>query len=225
MVTLTSQSSLNKPNKKWGGTPFDLGYDMGCPSGCLGEVELMANPKVRPPRSDWQRNHERLVTVASVLVARDGAQVSLEEVAREAGVGSATLHRHFSSRRALLEEVFHDTVERLRERASELGGADPRTGLVTWLEELTICAANTRGLVAALDAGADNSRQNEDTCHAVVREATAVLLDRALAVAAVRPEVSPDDLLTLAKAVSLVTADDPPAARRLLHLTLDGVRP
>jgi AcrR family transcriptional regulator len=184
----------------------------------------VAKTEVRPQRTDWQRNHERLVAVASALIARDGAQVSLEKVAREAGVGSATLHRHFPSRRALLEEVFQDIVERLRLRAVELADDDPRTGLVTWLEELTVCAANTRGLAAWLAAGADDD-SNSETCHAVMREATTALVDRALSVAAVRPGLCPQDLLSLTEAVSLVTEDDPPAARRLLHLALDGVRP
>jgi AcrR family transcriptional regulator len=185
----------------------------------------VAKQEVRPQRTDWQRNHERLVAVASTLIARDGAQVSLEKVAREAGVGSATLHRHFPSRRALLEEVFQDIVERLRRRAAELTGGDPRTGLVTWLEELTVCAANTRGLAAWLAAGEDDDSSNGETCHVVMREATTVLVDRALSVAAVRPGLSPEDLLALAEAISLVTEDDPQAARRLLRLALDGVRP
>lgn len=185
----------------------------------------MPKPQIRPQRTDWQRNHERLVEVASALVARDGAQVSLEKIAREAGVGSATLHRHFPSRRALLEEVFQGVVECLRRRAGELAGGDPRTGLVTWLEELTVCAANTRGLAAWLAAGTDDAPPSGETCHVVMREATAVLVERALSVAAVRPGLSPEDLLTLVEAVSLVTEDDPTAARRLLHLALDGVRP
>lgn len=196
------------------GVPFRL-------SSC--KVTLLTKHEVRPQRSDWQRNHERLVTTASALVARDGAQVSLEEIAREAGVGSATLHRHFPSRRALLEEVFEGTVECLRRRAGELAVGDPRAGLVTWLEELTIAAADTRGLSASLDAGEDETPPAGGTCHDVMREATAALVNRALVAAAIRPEVAPDDLLTLAKAVSLVTEGDPPAARRLLHLALGGV--
>ncbi|SFJ83493.1 TetR/AcrR family transcriptional regulator [Amycolatopsis sacchari] len=169
------------------------------------------------PRADWQRNHERLVAAAAALVARDGAQVSLEEVAREAGVGSATLHRHFASRHALLEEVFQDSLERLRRRAGELAGGDARTGLVTWLEELTVAAADTRGLAASLGAG--------ETCHTIIRDATTDLVNRARTAAAVRPEVSPDDLLTLVTAVSLATEGDAATARRLLGLALVGVLP
>jgi AcrR family transcriptional regulator len=177
----------------------------------------VAKPEVRPQRADWQRNHDRLVAAAAALVARDGAQVSLEEVAREAGVGSATLHRHFASRRALLEEVFRGSLERLRRRADELAGGDPRTGLVTWLEELTVAAADTRGLAAALGSG--------ETCHALVRDATTDLVNRAHTVSAIRPEVSPDDLITLVMAISLATEGDLPTARRLVGLALVGVLP
>src|SRR5690606_14249556 len=138
-VTMTNSDTAILHRSMWGATPFWLAQHMGWPS-VLSNWEdcLMTNPKTAPQRSDWQRNHERLLAAAAALVARDGAQVSLEEIARDAGVGSATLHRHFPSRQALLEEVFRDTVERLRRRARELAAGDPRTGLVTWLEELTI---------------------------------------------------------------------------------------
>ncbi|MFC4908371.1 TetR/AcrR family transcriptional regulator [Actinomadura gamaensis] len=185
----------------------------------------MAEQQTRPPRTDWQRNHQRLLQVASALVARDGTRVSLEKIAREAEVGSATLHRHFPSRRALLQEVFQDIVERLRRRAGELADGDPRTCLDTWLEELTVCAAETRGLGAWLAAEADGDPSDGECCHVVMREATAALVDRARSAGAVRPGISPQDLLTLTEAVSLVTEDDPTTARRLLRLALDGVRP
>lgn len=185
----------------------------------------MAKHEVRPQRADWQRNHERLLATASALVARDGAQVSLEEIAREAGVGSATLHRHFPSRRVLFEEVFQDTVERLRRRAGELASGAPRTALVTWLEELAIAAANTRGLSASLAAGADDGYPPGETCHDVMRDATTTLLNRARATNAVRSEVSPADLLALTSAVSQIAEGDPPAAHRLLHLALNGIWP
>ncbi|RKT54411.1 TetR/AcrR family transcriptional regulator [Saccharothrix australiensis] len=185
----------------------------------------MASSGPRPQRADWQRNHERLLAAARPLVARNGARFSFEEVAREAGVGSATLHRHFPSRRALLDEVFHEAVECLRRRGAELARGDPGTGLLTWLEELTVTAVETRGLTASLEADADRGPSSADGCHGVVRKATVELVDRARAVGAVRPGTSPDDLLALVTAISLATEGDPAAARRLLRLVLDGVRP
>ena len=68
----------------------------------------IAVDRVKTLRADGRRNRERIVAAAVKLVARDGAQASLEEIARRAGVGSATLHRHFPSRGALLEAVFRD---------------------------------------------------------------------------------------------------------------------
>ncbi|KOV87550.1 TetR/AcrR family transcriptional regulator [Nocardia sp. NRRL S-836] len=185
----------------------------------------MVSSGLRPQRADWRRNHERLLAAARPLVARDGAQVSFEEVAREAGVGSATLHRHFSSRRALLDEVFREATERLRRRGNELLGDDPGTGLLTWLEELTVAAVETRGLSSSLEADAGDEPSSAAGCHGVVRKATVRLMDRALAVGAVRPGISPDDLLALVTAISLSTEKDPAAARRLLRLVFDGVRP
>ncbi|MEU4807219.1 helix-turn-helix domain-containing protein [Actinosynnema sp. NPDC023587] len=185
----------------------------------------MASSGLKPQRADWQRNHERLLAAARPLVARDGAQVSFEEVAREAGVGSATLHRHFPSRRALLDEVFREAAERLRRRGDELLGGDPGAGLLTWLEELTVAAVETRGLSASLEADADGGPSSAEGCHGVVRTATVHLVDRALAAGAVRPGISPDDLLALVTAISLATESDSAAARRLLRLAFDGVRP
>ncbi|MBB5960623.1 AcrR family transcriptional regulator [Saccharothrix tamanrassetensis] len=185
----------------------------------------MASSGPRSQRADWQRNHERLLAAARPLVARDGAQVSLEQVAREAGVGSATLHRHFPSRRALLDEVFREAVEHLRRRGDELVDGDPGAGLLTWLEELTVAAVETRGLTASLEADADGGPSSAADCHGVVREATVHLMDRALAAGAVRPGTSPDDLLALVTAISLANEGNPAAARRLLRLACDGVRP
>ena len=74
--------------------------------------------RVKKLRADGQRNRERIVAAASELVARHGASASLEEIAKLAEVGSATLHRHFASRRSLLEAVFREGVALLCERAA-----------------------------------------------------------------------------------------------------------
>lgn len=175
----------------------------------------------RPQRSDWQRNHQRLLTVAAELVARDGAGVSLEEIARRAGIGSATLHRHFPSRQALLEEIFHDGVERLCRRADELAREDPAHGLVRWLEELTVYTANTRGLAMSLAMPA----RPDTSCHAWVSDAAGGLMTHAVEAGAVRAGVSLPDLLDLVNAISIATEGDEPAARRLLRLAVEGLHP
>ncbi|WP_307868263.1 TetR/AcrR family transcriptional regulator [Umezawaea beigongshangensis] len=162
--------------------------------------------------------------MATDLIACDGAGVSLEEIARRAGVGSATLHRHFPSRRALLEEVFHEGVERLCGRARELGRDDPGTGLATWLEELTLYTTNNRGLATSLMSGA-GELPPEDTCHGMLLDAADDLVARAVEAGVARPGVSAADLIVLTNAISLATEGDPATAGRLLRLALEGVHP
>src|SRR5580692_2018314 len=72
-----------------------------------------SKPKPRRPRADAQRNRERLLEVAKEAFTEHGAGVSLDEVAKQAGVGAGTLYRHFPTREALLEEVYRTEVEKL----------------------------------------------------------------------------------------------------------------
>lgn len=90
-------------------------------------------PDPRPQRADARRNQERILQAAATAIAHQGATASLEEIARQAGVGSATLHRHFPTRQSLLEAVFRTHVETLcttaiptrpGAKSSAHGGAD-----------------------------------------------------------------------------------------------------
>lgn len=176
-------------------------------------------------RADRRRNYEQLLTAAGEVIARDGAQASLEEIARRAGVGSATLHRHFPSRRALLDAVFHDGIVRLCRRADELATADvpPATALQVWLGELTSYTTTTRGVTTALLAGPDGGIAERDTCRGLIGDAAGRLIQRATTAGALRPEATAVDLIMLTNAISLAGAGDPVATRRLLGLALDGV--
>src|SRR6201998_1982230 len=68
---------------------------------------------VRKPRSDAQRNRERILEAAKQAFTRSGANASLDDIAKEAGVGPGTLYRHFPTRGALIEAVYRTEVERL----------------------------------------------------------------------------------------------------------------
>ncbi|TWP45443.1 TetR/AcrR family transcriptional regulator [Lentzea tibetensis] len=154
-------------------------------------------------RADARRNYERILAVAEEVVAEQGAEASLEEIARRAGVGSATLHRHFPSRQALLDAVFRERVEALCAQAEEL---------VPWLRAVARHAAANRGLGPSLTNGAD--------CHAMIIATGSELLERE---DTVRPDVTIGDLLTLAGAISSVTEGDPDAAERLMTIALEGI--
>jgi AcrR family transcriptional regulator len=180
----------------------------------------------RPLRADARRNYDRILAAAEEEIALSGAGASLEEIARKAGVGSATLHRHFPSRQALLEEVFHDRVEALSVQARELAaGDDPGSALATWLRAVAVYGATTRGLAASLIAGPPDPPSSTG-CGAMLLEAGEELLRRAQAAGVVRAEATMADLLMLVNAVSLVTegeADAADEAARLVSLALDGV--
>ncbi|WP_432825562.1 TetR/AcrR family transcriptional regulator [Dactylosporangium sp. CA-092794] len=190
-----------------------------------------ASAAVRPLRVDARRNRERIMAAAAAAFAKDGAEASLEDIARKAGVGSATLHRHFASRHALLEAVFHEGVESLRDRAQALAReVRPEVALTAWLREVGTYVASTRGLAASMlplpQAGAEDQAE-PSTCYAMLAAAGSDLLDTAVRAGMVRPQVAIDDLLTLVNAISLVTERHPqgPAeADRLLELMIEGIR-
>ncbi|MEU8401062.1 helix-turn-helix domain-containing protein [Nonomuraea sp. NPDC048892] len=185
----------------------------------------------RPMRADARRNYDRIVAAAAEAVAEQGAEASLEEIARRAGVGSATLHRHFPSRQRLLEAVFRDKVEALCATAEDLaaGSDDPGRALATWLGAVARHAVANRGLAASLMRGAhDGDPAWGATCHTMITDAGADLLARARRANAARPDVSITDLLTLVNAICLAVEHEPDGAAqadRLLTLALTGIRP
>ncbi|MGW1993870.1 TetR/AcrR family transcriptional regulator [Embleya sp. NPDC001921] len=185
-----------------------------------------AAPPGRPMRADARRNVEKLVAAAGALIAEYGADASLEEVARRAGVGSATLHRHFPSRQALLEAVFKDRVEALCAKADDvLAEPDPGRALSTWLHAVGAHAVANRGLGASLMRDGDPGLG--ETCHDMITKAGDALLVRAQAAGAVRPDITITRLLKLVGAIALATEQDvdgPVEADLLLSIAIDGVR-
>lgn len=149
--------------------------------------------------------------------------MSLEEIARRAGVGSATLHRHFPSRQALLEAVFRDGVARLCANAEAQPGREPLAELATWLEELTVYSATHRGLPAALLAGPNGLAPEEICCTTMLSGVLDVLVKRAARARVLKAGVTTADLMTLANAISAATENDPESASRLLRLALGGM--
>jgi AcrR family transcriptional regulator len=183
-------------------------------------------PDTRSMRADARRNYERLLAAAVAEVARTGADASLEKIARDAGVGSATLHRHFPTRQVLLEAVFHDRVEGLCAEARELAGAaDTGRALADWLRAVAVYGATTRGLAASLLASGRGSVPASDgSCEALLTDAGGNLLRLAQDAGAVRSGIAIGDLLTMANAVSLTTEDGEEAAR-LVTLAIEGIHP
>lgn len=181
-------------------------------------------------RADARRNYARILAVAEAEVAAHGSAASLEQIARTAGVGSATVRRHFPTRRALLEAVSKERVEALRGRADELADADnSRTALLEWLSEVVTYCVTARGLAAALSYDENTvDSVHENSCAATIHEAGEPLLRRAVRDGAVTPDVTVADLITLIIGITLATEtlpDPAPRAHRLFQLATAGLSP
>ncbi len=182
----------------------------------------------RSLRADARRNRELIIAAAEDLFRRDGANASLEEMARRAGVGSATLHRHFPTRKNLLETVYSDHIKELCDAAESLAaGHDPTEALIAWLRLVDARATVNNGLAAAMAADEDGRTPGRLlSCHAMIAAAGGALLERAIDSGAVRSDVDIRDLLGLVNALAHAgggpgrTAGD---ENRLLMLALTGI--
>ncbi|MEV6930126.1 TetR/AcrR family transcriptional regulator [Dactylosporangium sp. NPDC051485] len=182
-------------------------------------------------RADARRNYALLLSVAEQAIAEQGADASLEQIARTARVGSGTVRRHFPTRHALLEAVFRKQVDALCERARGLEDhPDGRSALLEWLHAVLSFAATIRGLAEALnrDHVADPGEAHEHCATARLTEAGDPLVRRAAADGALTPGATITDLLNLVTGIALATEHHPDAggeANRLLRLTIAGVSP
>lgn len=178
-------------------------------------------------RADARRNHDRILAVAEQEVAAHGAGASLEQIARIAGVGSATVRRHFPTRQALLEAVSRQRVEALGDRARELAGeGEPRDALLTWLTDLMAYCVTARGLATALSYEADPLQEN--TCAGTICDAAEPLLRAAIEAGAVAEDITATELLSLVVGITMATEnhrDSLATAERLLAIAVAGISP
>ncbi|MFX0580100.1 TetR/AcrR family transcriptional regulator [Nocardia nepalensis] len=180
----------------------------------------------RPMRADALRNYERLITVATEVFAEHGPQAPLDDIARAAGVGNATLYRHFPTRQALLEAVHRDHIEALARHADELATTRaPAEALMSWLETVVAQGSATRGLAASLLAVIGTPA--ESWCRETIFDAATTLLRRAQEAGEIRSDLTAPQLLKLVNAIAIATEQDSDRDRQahtLLGLLRDGLR-
>lgn len=187
----------------------------------------MARHDPRPTRrADARSNTELLLQAAKELFDEQGPDVALDAVARRAGVGNATLYRHFPTRTDLLIAAYADEVTALCDRATAAALApahDTAEALFTWLNDFVVHVATKRALALAITDGPGHRRTDLfERWHDAMRSAAGTLLARARDAGAVRPDLDVHDLLALAGALALA-ATDPTHAQRLLHHLRLGV--
>jgi AcrR family transcriptional regulator len=169
-------------------------------------------------RADARKNYDHLLAVARDVVTEQGADASLRDVARRAGVGLGTLYRHFPTREALLEALLRASFDELTARAGELEtSSSPEDALVSWLREAVAVARNHRGVVASMMAAiADPNSALHASC-VTMRAAGTRLLARGQAEGMARTDIDGADLFALVGALAWL-GDQPSLARRADHL-------
>jgi AcrR family transcriptional regulator len=181
----------------------------------------------RPQRADARRNRERLLEVAVHAFAEDGPDVSLDAIARSAGVGIGTLYRHFPTREALVEAAYRNELARLCDAVGDLLQSNPpETALRLWMDRFVDYMTTKRGMKEALRAvmasGANPFAHSRDR----LVEALDVLLRAGVEAGTLRPDADATDLLAGLSGVSLAAGEPAqrPQAGRLLDLLVDGLR-
>jgi AcrR family transcriptional regulator len=190
-------------------------------------VKRKPTAPARKPRADSARNRQSLIDAAKAAFAEVGLNVSLEEIARRAGVGIGTLYRHFPTREAVVEAVYRREVEQLAEAAPLLLETSPAAdALHKWMHLFIDYIATKRLIAPSLGAAAARTSPLYATSAELITRAITTLVKRAVASGEVRKDIDPSDLLRAMVGVSYGNPDQAweASARRLIDLLMDGLR-
>jgi AcrR family transcriptional regulator len=184
--------------------------------------------KPRKTRADAARNRERILEIAKKAFTRLGVNISLDDVAKQAGIGAGTLYRHFPTRDALLEAVYRTEVEKLAAAERELAKRlPPVEALQAWML-LFVDYIETKQIIApALNTLVGGPSKLYDSSGALIKGAINSLVERAIESGDIRADLDPLDLLRALIGVSNVASapDWAQSARRLVQILIIGSRP
>jgi AcrR family transcriptional regulator len=188
----------------------------------------MRSTATRKPRADALRNRERVLEVAKAAFTRQGANASLEEIARQAGVGTGTLYRHFPTRDALIEGVYRNEVEKLAAAAARFAETmSPLEALRAWMLLLVEYIAAKHIIAPALNTIAGGPSRLHEGTRGMIQTAMDELVTRAKKSGDLREDLEGNDLLRALIGVSHVGSglDWQQSARRLVDILIAGSRP
>jgi AcrR family transcriptional regulator len=182
----------------------------------------------RKPRADAQRNRDRVLAVARDAFTRLGADASLDDVAKQAGVGAGTLYRHFPTRDELLKAVYRSEVEKLA--AAEQKFAEtmpPLEALRAWMLLFVDYIATKKIIAPALNNLVGGPSKMFEASHDQIWEAIRGLVKRAIKSGDIRKDLDAIDLLRALIGVANVASspDWQQSARRLVDILITGSRP
>ncbi|MGA5584060.1 TetR/AcrR family transcriptional regulator [Streptomyces thermodiastaticus] len=178
-------------------------------------------------RADAQRNRKQLIAAAAEAFA-SGHPISLDAIARRAGVGNATLYRHFPTREDLIEEVYRDQIRPLREDARTLLATEPPArALHAWMLRFADWTGERRGICEALVAMSASGRFGTGPVCDEVQQILAMMLEAGTAAGELRSDIDPVEVGGIL--AGLLSVAGAPEQRRRLHrmldVVVDGLRP
>jgi AcrR family transcriptional regulator len=180
-------------------------------------------------RADASRNRSQLLEAATrVFVSADDTELSMRAIAREAGVGIATLYRHFPTRESLVDAVYRDQVARLTAAARELlAQLPPHAALRRWMDLFGDWIATKNGMLDTLLAMIESGEIAHAQTQTELLAAIDAILDAGRARGELRGDVTAEDIA--ASLIGIFTVAHPPEhdarASRLLNILMDGLRP
>jgi AcrR family transcriptional regulator len=182
----------------------------------------------RKPRADALRNRQRILDVAKQAFARHGANASLDDIAKQVGVGPGTLYRHFPTREELLQAVYRSEMEKLAAAERRFAQSmPPIEALRAWLL-LFVDAIETKHLIApVLNTLIGDPKKVFAASHAQTHEALSALVKRAIKSGDIRRDLDSMDLLrALVGVANVATSPDwQQSAKRLVDILITGSRP
>jgi AcrR family transcriptional regulator len=188
-------------------------------------VETLEPGGGRPMRADARRNYDRLVVAARQMFAREGGSVSMEAIAREAGLGVGTLYRHFPTRIDMVEAVYRTDVEGLLQTAERVvDELEPWPAVVEFLEAFVRYAQGKRTFVNELHEAFDRDPELRIRMHDRLEGAIEVVIGRAQEAGAVRTDVDGKDVMQLVGPMCTNATLTEDQSMRLLGMILDGLR-
>jgi AcrR family transcriptional regulator len=181
---------------------------------------------VRIVRADAQRNLDALLEAAKAVFGASGVDAPVRDIAARAGVGIATVYRHFPQRSDLVAAVFRREVDACAAAAPALlREHEPGEALARWLRRYTSFIATKRGLAAALHSGDAAFDALPGYFRQHLEPALQSLLDAAVSAGQIRDDVEPYPLLRAVGNLSIATGDDEAVhSRRMVDLLIDGLR-
>jgi AcrR family transcriptional regulator len=182
----------------------------------------------RKLRADAQQNRERILEVAKEAFTQSGAKASLDDIAKEAGVGAGTLYRHFPTRDALIEAVYRTEVERMAAAEKKFSAnLPPIEALRAWMLLFVDYIATKQIIAPALNTIVGGPSKLYEGSRSQIQGAIDSLVKRAIKSGDIRRDLEPFDLLRALIGVSHVASgpDWQQSARRLVDILITGSRP